>query len=267
MSETIAGNQSPNEGSNAVVTPQQGISKDSSSVERPAWIAQLPNELKEDVTLSRFKTIGDMGKAFLEAEGKLKTAIQPLGEKATDEERKAYYKSLGIPENPDGYEIKRPEKLPEGMHYSESLEAGFKETAHKLGLTPSQVKGLFEFYNTYEINNYENINKFIQENREKSVNTLKNIWKGNTYEENRTKATRTFFDTIKKMNPPQELGGAEGITKEFNESGFGDNPAMLWYFSKLFDLVSIDSFGQSSPPSGINRKPGMLDFSKSMPQR
>jgi len=58
----------------AEATPDKPASQDEpkdAKPQRPAWMAQLPKDLQEDDTLTRFKTIGEIGKAYRELEGKL----------------------------------------------------------------------------------------------------------------------------------------------------------------------------------------------------
>lgn len=266
-----------NTGSNVEVKPviSAGEKGNVATSALPTFAEQLENNLKSDKDFSQWlgnwkdkkltdfvKDNYELGKSTKDLQGKLEGMVKVPGEKATQEETMAFRKALNVPEKPEGYEIKRPEKLPDGMIYDESLEASFKSTVHKLGLSPAQASGLADMFNNYEIEKYSGVSKIIAENREKSVNILKDVWKGSAYEENRTKATKTFFETLRKLNPPKEFGGLEGIEKDFTESGMGDNPAMVWYFSKLYDAINIDSFGNNSAsPSGDGRRLGMLDFS------
>lgn len=239
--------------------PTTGVTTD---ITLPTFAEQLEGSLKSDEKVSQWlsnwkdKNISDfvkdnytLGETHKTLQGDLEGRVKIPGENTTEEELNAYRQAIGVPEKPDGYEIKKAD-LPEGMSYDEVLENNFRGVAHKLNLTPAQVRGLYEMYETYNIDIHNQIVKSINDNREKSVNTLKNIWKGDTYEANRTKATRTFFETLKKLNPPAELGGMESIKKEFDESGFGDNPAMVWYFNKLYDLIGSDSFIQVHPSGG-----------------
>lgn len=232
----------------------------------PTFAEQLDGSLKSDERLSQwYKTQTEAGKKgtlsdlvndhFLLGEthkslqGEVEGKVKVPGEKSTPEEHAAFRKALGIPEAPDGYKLDRPKDMPEGMQYDELLEKTFRETAHKLNLSPAMVAGLYEMYNAREIAIYNGIEKFKVDNREKAVNTLKDTWK-QAYEENKAKATRTFFETVKKLNPPEALGGVEAIQKAFDESGFGDDPVIVWYFSQLHDLVSIDKLGGGGVPAG-----------------
>lgn len=54
-------------------------------------------------------------------------------------------KRLGVPDSPDGYGLKVPEKLPEGVKVDEAELKEFATFAHGIGLTPQQVAKLQEF--------------------------------------------------------------------------------------------------------------------------
>jgi len=54
-------------------------------------------------------------------------------------------KRLGVPDSPEGYGLKVPENLPEGVKVDEAELKEFATFAHGLGLTPQQVAKLQEF--------------------------------------------------------------------------------------------------------------------------
>ena len=93
----------------------------------PAWTAQLPDDLKANEAFTSMKTIGDLGKSYLDVNGKIKEYDSKLKdhealvkthegkvkelegkmasdyipkpkENATDAEKAAYYKALGRPD-------------------------------------------------------------------------------------------------------------------------------------------------------------------------
>ncbi len=259
------------------VTPVEG---DKGAVATlPTFAEQLEGSLKTDERLSQWHktqaeagkkgTLSDLvndhfalGEAHKSLKGEIEGRVKVPGENATPEDHVAFRKALGIPEAPDGYKIERPKDMPKDMVYDEMLEKAFRETSHKLGLSPAQVAGLYEMYNAREIGMFTGMNKIIADNKEKAVNALKDIWKGPAYDENTAKATRVFLDTAKKLNIPEAFGGVEGIEIAFKESGWGDNPAMVWYFSQLYDLISVDKIGSGGAPAGGIGKVegGMLKF-------
>lgn len=113
----------------------EGTSSKESSNETPAWMQQLPEEMRNDANLvkqlSKFQKIGDVAKSYSELEAKLgKSLIQP-GEGASEEEVNAFYEKLGKPKSAKDYQI------PEGND-------AFKELAYKNNLSNAQAVALFE---------------------------------------------------------------------------------------------------------------------------
>ena len=112
----------------------------------PAWVAQLPTDLKDNAAFTSYKTIGDLAKSHLEMGDKLKEfdglktkledSIPKLPDDATDEERNLYYSALGRPETASAYELEGEDKnAPEWTSF-------WKQQFHSLGLTKAQAKQL-----------------------------------------------------------------------------------------------------------------------------
>ena len=106
-----------------------------SEVQHPAWMSQINDELKSNAEkagkLSKFEKLSDLASAYLEAEGKLGSSIVKPGENASEEERRAFYKALGVPDAADKYSIEGDEaKL-------------FREMAFKNNLTDEQAKAFY----------------------------------------------------------------------------------------------------------------------------
>lgn len=87
--------------------------------------------------LERYATPGDYHKSFTEAQktirAKQEGMIKLPGETATDEERAAFQKALGIPAAPDKYEINA--KPPEGLELSDADKAFLSKVTAKLHAT------------------------------------------------------------------------------------------------------------------------------------
>jgi hypothetical protein len=230
----------------------------------PTWMEQLESDLKVNKDLSQFKSISELGKTYIDLKGKSNGSIKLPGENATEAEILTFRQAMGIPVKPEDYKFERP-TLPEGIPYDEGMEKTFRETAIKLNMTPQQVQGIYKMFNDYELNMHNEANKNITENREKSVNALKDIWKGDDFVKNVEETKRAFRETLKTINMPESLGGADAVIKEFDESGFGDHPAMIYFFNNLYQKISDDKFIKGDRSVSGGREPGMLDFSKSMP--
>lgn len=238
------------------ITDASLITQGNEGATLPTFTEQLTGSLKTDARLAQWKETGlsglvndhfKLGDEHQSLKGKLEGMVRIPGEKSTPEEVAEYRKAIGMPEKADGYKLERPEKIPEGMVLNEVLEKKFKETAHKFDLTPAQVSGIYKMYSDHEIGMHEGTVKEIAGNRQKAVETLKDIWKGDTYKENTEKAVRSFHKFAEASNPPEAMGGVEGVKNWVKQNGIGDDPVMIWFFSKTFDLIGDDRFIKGSP--------------------
>jgi hypothetical protein len=112
------------------------------------WRDRLPAEVKGEKFWDTFKTEQDAFKAHAELVKYRGANPKIPGPDATPEEKEAFYKRIGRPEKPDLYQIKRPEKMPEGLTYNEELEKGFLADAHAAGLTNDQAQKILDHWNT-----------------------------------------------------------------------------------------------------------------------
>jgi hypothetical protein len=76
--------------------------------------------------------------------GKKANAIVPPSEKSTPEEVAAYRKAIGVPESPEGYNLK-PEQLPEGVTWDDNVAKRAAELAHKHNIPASAMSELMKF--------------------------------------------------------------------------------------------------------------------------
>jgi hypothetical protein len=218
---------------------QQGLGGNNT----PAWAAQLDGDLQKNEKLTSFKTIGEMGKAFLETSGKLENAIFPPGENATDEDRAAFYNKLGRPETLEGYSISKPEGIPDEFYNTES-EASFRKLSHETGLTDAQAQGLHEWY-------WNVLKEGIAQEQaamEKSLNTLKDEWKGDAFKTNSELANRVFEKFGGKEEAVQEF-----ITAKVNGVPIKDHPVFVKYAYEMAKLLSDDviSTGERGSSQGV----------------
>ena len=106
-----------------------------SEAQHPAWMNQINSELMGDAEkagkLSKFEKLSDLASAYLEAEGKLGNSIVKPGENASDEERRAFYTALGVPDAADKYSIEGDDAKM------------FREMAYKNNLTDEQAKAVY----------------------------------------------------------------------------------------------------------------------------
>ena len=104
----------------------------------------LPDDLKNDPSVQLFKgkALPDIVKSYVNAQrmvGADKVAI-PAGKNDTPEAWNEFYKRLGRPDDPDGYQLPKPAVFPEGLEANPDIEKGFKVISHNPGLTPKQTQ-------------------------------------------------------------------------------------------------------------------------------
>lgn len=117
----------------------EGNANQQQDVEMPAWMQQLPKELRDNADtvkqLSKFNTIGDVAKSYSELESKMgKSLIQP-GKDASAEEKEAFFRKLGKPESADGYGI------------DDENAKIFKDIAHANNLSVEQAQNMYKALN------------------------------------------------------------------------------------------------------------------------
>jgi hypothetical protein len=115
----------------------------------PTWRDTLPDDLKNDATLSKYADLETFARGHLETKRLASSKVIVPGEGATEDDWGAFYKAIGRPEDPDAYDIKTIE-LPVDASDEERTALAeatkpFKALAHKLGLTPAQATALSEF--------------------------------------------------------------------------------------------------------------------------
>jgi hypothetical protein len=102
----------------------------------PAWHEQLPPDLKGTAGLAEYPKVGDVAKALLDLKGK--AGVELPGEKASPEERAAFWEKLGRPKEPGGYSFAK-----------DAENEGIARMAHEANLTESQAAALFERMKSY----------------------------------------------------------------------------------------------------------------------
>jgi hypothetical protein len=108
----------------------------------PEWLGGLPDELRGDATLSRYKDVEALARGHIEARRIASSKLAVPAADAPAEAWNAVFDQLGRPDSPDKYDI----PLPQGQEASPVADA-FRPIAHQLGLLPGQAKGLAEFWN------------------------------------------------------------------------------------------------------------------------
>lgn len=202
----------------------------------PAWCAQLEGDLQRHERLTSFRTISDMGKALIDAEGKLTGAIFPPGEKATDEEKAAFFNKIGRPEGADKYGFSKPSDYPEGAPYAPEMEAAYKQVAFSAGLSEAQASALFAWYNSAVAQGFERQAQEQKSATDKALNQLKDQWKGDEFKVNVDLAARTF-----KQYAGEDAAAADLLSRKIDGLTLGDHPTFVRLFASIGKTISDDT--------------------------
>jgi len=207
------------------------------TVERPAWLDSAPDAYKNNESFYQFAEpvkFYEKADALIKAE---KDMVVVPGEKATDEERAAFYGKLGRPETADKYTITKPADLPVGLQYSLEVETAFKQFAHKSGFSDAQAKATYDWYYGLIKAGHAQQLKAEQEATDAVINTLKDEWKGDAFKTNSELAKRAF----------QKFGGDKPEILKFiqdskiNGVALGDHPVFLRVFAEIGKAIADDS--------------------------
>lgn len=155
------------------------------------WRADLPDDLKE--TANRFTSKADAVRAIIDMR-KRESQVRVPGKNATPEEIATYHKAIGIPEKPEMYEF---EDLPQGMELTDQVKASRAEWSkqfHALGIPKDAAKALAKFANEQAVRDFTAQVEADKAFAAQQETALRNEWKGDDYERNKTLANRAFSE-------------------------------------------------------------------------
>jgi hypothetical protein len=202
----------------------------------PDWTSKLGEEFapaKE--SLSRYKNVGDLAKAYVNAEKAIskKGVIIPTADSPA-EEVAAYRKAMGVPETPVAYaEAVKPNViLPEGVTWDDGIAQHFFEIAHKHNVPAAAMQELAQMDIQRQRAQAEAVVASIQEKKQEGIMQLRQSWGAN-------------FD--KNLAVARRAAATAGI--DANSYGFRDIEVVKG-FVRLASMISenrlIDS-GQGMP--------------------
>lgn len=219
------------------------------------WRAQLKDDLKTHEAFTKYQTVSDLGKAYLELDGKVQNSIPKLSEKATDEEKAAYYKAIGRPDKPEEYDIQIPEGLPD----DKATVDWFRATVHELGMPKTMAEAFVSKHMERLVKQKENLDKSGEKFAQDAENKLKDEWKGDTYTANLEIAK----SAAKKVGGDEYMDFLDEKRIIVTPEGarvmrLGDDPIHIKAWHKVGTAISEAAFhpGGAQPSPEIQRTPG-----------
>jgi len=158
----------------------------SQETELPKWMAQNAGDNKTNERLSGFKTIDEVSNAYLKSADELAALREGKvfvpGEDATDEEKKAFLTSIGVPEESSMYK-KVDSTLPEGVGFTEDQFNSLREMAFTAGWTEKQFSAYQEWSDKETLAARENYSAVLTKGKAEAEKRMKEDW-GSDYDAN-----------------------------------------------------------------------------------
>lgn len=204
------------------------------------WRAALPDDLKNEPSLQVFKDPYALAKSYVHAQKQIGAdkIVLPNPKYETAEDWNQIYDKLGRPESPDKYELKVDEKM------DSKFVEGFKEAAHKTGLRPQQVEGLFGWYQEQATVMQQEQEKHQELERDKVLTELKNEW-GKAFDTKVQDASTVF----RKFIP-------EDVQSHMDKMGYSNDPLMVKAFATLADKFLSEGERVGNPKGHQVMSPG-----------
>ena len=200
----------------------------------------LPEALQAEPRLQGLGDVSALARAYVdkcrEHDG-VKDLIGKRADRLTPEEADRFYGALGRPENPQAYDIPRPE-LPEGMAWDDELEASFREAAFSAGMLPKQAAATVDAFASLMGRRFQDAQTARDQARAEGVAQLRREW-GARFDRNILLA-RKGLETIADPDFSQLL----------RDTGLGHHPALVKAMARLGAQFAEDSL-EGRPPEGL----------------
>lgn len=150
------------------------------------------------------------------------------GEKATPEERAAFYTKLGRPEKPDGYGFKLPEGMDESQLDKSRLDK-WRVKMHEAGLSKTQAEGIINEFLADEFGN----NKSAQANHAAEVES----WELGLKQEFGAK----YDEKVNFARYAAKEFASPALIEYLDKTGLGSHPEIVKMLSAVGSRMSDDS--------------------------
>jgi len=206
-------------------------------VETQSFIDTLPEDIREDASLKNFTDAGQLAKSYVHAQrmvGADKMAIPTKN--FTEDDWQETFAKLGVPETPDKYDVKYT--LQEGA--SDQPVKDFVSHAHKLGLMPTQLQGVLDYYTGIEQSAIDTAQKDLELNRVNNESELRKEF-GLAYDKKMNQANTVFKNFF-----------AEDLAEIKLQDGtpIGNHPGFIRALTTMSEKFSEDSISAGQETAG-----------------
>jgi len=207
--------------------------------------SQFGKDLQGHKSFEKLPTISDVGKAYIEIEGKLGNSIVIPGEDATPEEHASFHTRMGKPDSPQGYEF-GDAKAPEGTSF-DAMREQFRGIAHEAHLNKEQAAKVDAWYTNQYAASVNALRNQANTNREKSLEILKAEY-GADYDANVALAGRAI-----------EALADKSFVEFTRSTGLANHPEMIKTFVKIGKAMGEGSFPTGDPSPVVDERTQELE--------
>lgn len=224
---------------NSSVVEQTPLETKSTGV-RPTWFEQIPESLRGDENLASFKTVTELGRAFVDLKRVSDKSVSIPDDKADAKEWQQFYSRIGRPDKPEGYGLVAPDIPSANKDILANFTKNFSQQLHNLGLNKKQATEIYNWYvdQTKQVLQVQNTS--VQKKAETSKKTLESEW-GADYTGNVERVSRM----LDKYDPQKSF------RQQAEQSGFSYSVPFMKFLLSLAEQVGEDRFIK-----GDNYQPG-----------
>lgn len=166
----------------------------------PEWQKGLAQEFQGHMTLKPYGgDINNLVKDLIETKKMVGADKVTLpGEKATPEERAAFYEKLGRPKTADEYGFKVPDNIPAGVRVDEAGIKGVAQLMHEAGLSKQQAQSIFDGYMKMQTETAGELAKELYLDPTASKAKLQEVW-GQATDERIAEVNQVLAPVYEKM--------------------------------------------------------------------
>lgn len=217
------------------------------------WKDAISEEYRNEPALNVVPDIPTLVKNYIHAQKSIGKQGVPLPDKhSTDDDKRAFFQKLGLPESPDKYELSTPKE----PSFEDGFLSQFKEAAYKANILPDQANKLLEWYNSANSQSIEQAIVQEKTRQQEELKALRQEW-GSDYD-TKTKLARAVLRTA---------GADESVFKWLEETGLDNSAMMIKLMSQIGDLMKEDGvieLGDNVGPSGKEIKQRLQELETNM---
>ena len=204
----------------------------------PEWINTLPEDMRSEesiTSLRKFKPAEGEGlvpmplsvvKSYRELENKIgANHVVIPGDDAGDDAWGEVYSALGRPDTPDAYGF-APPQWPDGLKYDENVTKAFGAKVHELGLSKKQAAGIFDWWNSMTLENFNSAMARTDEFEQNTEAELRKEW-GTKYDAN-----------MKKCRMVANSVGGKDFMQFLSVTGLENDPRIIRFMHNIASRVS-----------------------------